>query len=51
MICERCHGSGKLTGRISGEDYVYPRLPCRECGGSGIAQCCEGEREEKETKS
>lgn len=41
MICERCHGIGKLTCRLAGAPYVYPRLPCNACQGSGIASCCD----------
>jgi hypothetical protein len=29
MICEACHGQ-----------QIYP--PCPECGGCGIAHCCDG---------
>ena len=29
MICEACHGQ-----------QTYP--PCPECGGCGIAHCCDG---------
>ena len=42
MICPTCHGNGKLTGRIAGQDHLYPQLPCPECEGSGAAYCCGG---------
>jgi hypothetical protein len=37
VICEACHGDGftLVAGMV---------VPCGECGGSGIAHCCEGER-------
>lgn len=43
MRCETCHGTGKLTCRLNGVPYVYPRLPCNACQGSGLAHCCEGD--------
>jgi DnaJ-class molecular chaperone len=48
MICETCHGSGVVRKRerlIPGTDLVEVRVePCPDCGGSGRAHCCEGER-------
>jgi RecJ-like exonuclease len=35
MICQICHGKGKLPGVT----YV-----CPECGGCGISHCCSGEQ-------
>jgi hypothetical protein len=37
MICPACHGTGKRP------DDAQQR-PCSDCGGSGFAHCCEGER-------
>jgi hypothetical protein len=31
MLCPVCHGKGTVG-----------RLPCGECGGHGVAHCCEG---------
>lgn len=56
MRCEACQG----TGRVKAPSYpvpppdrdhsiglsIAPRFPCPTCGGSGIAHCCEGEREQ-----
>ena len=56
MICETCHGSGKVMrnalpvfGVIPGDPDKPPRPvsiwePCTACGGWGITHCCEGER-------
>lgn len=54
MICERCHGDGKIVRltrftetledgiTITGTDCEIS--PCPDCGGTGITHCCEGER-------
>jgi len=45
MRCENCQGTGKVRewwSLMGGE--LWADVPCPECGGSGIAHCCEGER-------
>jgi DnaJ-class molecular chaperone len=59
MICETCHGEGKVwcdslqvTGVIPDDKLLHPqprfslREPCPDCGGCGFAHCCEGLREQ-----
>lgn len=44
MICPTCHGEHYI---LRGRDPVTgrpARLPCPDCGGCGLAHCCEGER-------
>jgi hypothetical protein len=51
MICERCHGAGVMPEGTSKYSEVLPPalpLPCDECGGSGVAHCCEGLRAQPE---
>ena len=45
MRCETCHGLGKLTY----DEHPAPKptqfgsvFPCPDCGGSGVAHCCDG---------
>lgn len=58
MICETCHGEGKVwcdslaaTGAVP-DDPLRPQPclslwePCPDCGGCGFAHCCEGLREQ-----
>lgn len=47
MRCETCFGIGEVL--IDGAGKPVSRLrdattmiPCPECGGSGIAHCCDG---------
>jgi hypothetical protein len=47
MRCESCHGTGQLAA--AGDDVLSCAaagpplaLPCPECGGCGIAHCCDG---------
>jgi hypothetical protein len=46
MICETCQYSG-LPGfvrgqrRVGGEDRDV-MIPCPDCGGQGVAHCCDG---------
>jgi hypothetical protein len=60
MICEVCHGTGKrlnpalsldrspLAG-LRGNPKGLPLLvPCEDCGGSGVAHCCDGLRAQPE---
>lgn len=35
MICEECHGKGYV------KLFRHARMTCLECGGSGIASCCD----------
>ena len=42
MKCENCLGLGVLTGNDRLFPSGAPSWPCPECGGSGIAHCCEG---------
>jgi hypothetical protein len=53
MICETCQGHGyriKFHYDKTSEEHSSGKLPCPECDGSGIAHCCEGLREQVETK-
>lgn len=53
MICERCHGAGWIFSlppgvnafemRVPALANAMRRVPCRTCGGCGLAHCCEGE--------
>lgn len=57
MICERCQGAGGIrvlrpmtrseaAEMIGTSTAVDPNwvvsIPCPECGGSGVAHCCDG---------
>jgi hypothetical protein len=52
MLCETCRYSGRVGfvrvgapthGHASSDDRADEQLiPCPECGGSGIAHCCDG---------
>jgi hypothetical protein len=46
MLCETCRYSGRVgfvRGHASADDRVDEQLiPCPDCGGSGIAHCCDG---------
>ncbi len=48
MKCEYCYGFGRIVQsgytRETAHAYPYKLLPCRECNGSGISHCCEGEQ-------
>ena len=60
MICEACHGTGRrlnpaltvhstMTGGWVENPHGLPLLvPCDECGGSGVAHCCDGLRAQPE---
>ena len=43
MRCETCQGWGR-TRQGEERNPFPPLLPCPDCGGSGVAHCCEGER-------
>ena len=55
MLCETCRYSGRVgfvrsSGHTSSDDRVDERLiPCPDCGGSGIAHCCDGICEQPDT--
>ena len=48
MRCDTCQGSGKIEDVVRHTDQAPTNslapapLPCPDCGGSGIAHCCEG---------
>lgn len=50
MLCESCRWSGRpgfvrARDRAGADDCVDERrglIPCPECGGTGIAHCCDG---------
>jgi hypothetical protein len=54
MICPTCHGEGwieisKDDPRASNAVTFYngrPIISCPDCGGHGIAHCCDGLREQ-----
>ena len=39
MQCERCQGGGLLTFMAS--EFGLEQRPCPDCGGDGIAYCCD----------
>ena len=53
MRCETCRGTGRLVVplKIAPELRGFVTEPCRDCGGSGWAHCCEGERPDCATPS
>jgi len=57
MLCETCRYSGRVGfvragGRTSTDDRAVEQLtPCPDCGGSGIAHCCDGICEQPSTAS
>jgi hypothetical protein len=49
MRCETCQGRGQVkdcltpqaeTAATPAKDILF--VPCPDCGGSGIAHCCDG---------
>ena len=48
MLCETCRYSGRVgfvraAGHTPTDDRIDEQLvPCPDCGGSGIAHCCDG---------
>ena len=56
MRCEPCLGTGKafiaergVIGAFSFSEWLaHMNKPCRDCGGSGIAHCCEGDQAQPE---
>jgi len=48
MRCEKCYGTGYSSDIPEDQDpFMY--LPCEECGGTGVAHCCDGIREQEST--
>ena len=39
MRCERCRGTGKV---LDGVWWHRQAVPCPDCGGCGLAHCCDG---------
>jgi Zn ribbon nucleic-acid-binding protein len=35
MICPECGGKGRI------KLFRHGKMPCLECGGSGVASCCD----------
>lgn len=44
MICNMCGG----LGIIEVDEEILSIFPCEQCGGCGIAYCCEGLQEQPE---
>jgi hypothetical protein len=50
MLCETCRFTGRpgfvrATGKTRADDRtddLSAMIPCPDCGGSGIAHCCDG---------
>jgi hypothetical protein len=57
MLCETCRYSGRVGFvRAGGHSPIDDRvdeqaalIPCPDCGGSGIAHCCDGICEQAST--
>jgi hypothetical protein len=57
MLCETCRYSGRVGfvragGPTPTDDRVDDQaalIPCPDCGGSGIAHCCDGICEQPST--
>jgi len=43
MICDQCHGTGKVFGDQT-QRLRSHIIPCPACGGCGIAHCCDGDQ-------
>jgi DnaJ-class molecular chaperone len=45
MRCETCRGTGRAIYQLRSGHFVgVAGEPCRDCNGSGVVHCCEGER-------
>ena len=46
MLCETCRLTGRpgfvRMARRADDPADEPMVPCPDCGGSGIAHCCDG---------
>lgn len=40
MVCEFCHGTGKIL--VPRMNIAMGYDPCPECNGTGLQHCCEG---------
>jgi DnaJ-class molecular chaperone len=43
MQCPSCHGAGIVPRPSFLWNPFYPHV-CRDCNGTGVADCCSGER-------
>jgi hypothetical protein len=54
MFCETCRWSGRpgfvRVARDIQKDDGYEMIPCPDCGGQGIAHCCDGLCEQPNVK-
>jgi hypothetical protein len=41
MLCETCQWAGR-RGFVRGPRGDNDMIPCPDCGGTGIAHCCDG---------
>lgn len=48
MICPTCKGERKqrVLVPMGANGTAYLDAPCDDCGGTGIANCCEGLQEQ-----
>jgi hypothetical protein len=59
MLCESCRWSGRpgfvrASGHARPDDHIDERtglIPCPECGGTGVAHCCDGICEQPRSNS
>ena len=42
MICPTCHGKGYVRSPYIPDLGLWVHSPCPDCGGCGIAHCCDG---------
>jgi hypothetical protein len=45
MLCDTCRWTGRpgfVRGARTRDDDQGDLIPCPDCGGSGIAHCCDG---------
>ena len=42
MRCEACQGRGLISVPHIPSLGLYSTTPCRACGGTGVAHCCDG---------
>jgi hypothetical protein len=53
MLCETCRWTERpgfvRAQRQSGSDSRETMIPCPDCGGQGVAHCCDGICEQPET--
>lgn len=59
MLCESCRHSGRVgfvraASHASADDRIDEHtgmIPCPDCGGTGIAHCCDGICEQPQASS